>query len=70
MSDDLNKQDELVDIRLPRAEAEVLRKMIKREETYNNVTGMFKSSWIWVVAGGCLTLFALWDKIVMMLGVK
>lgn len=67
MSDKLNEQDELVDIRLPRAEAEVLRTMIKREETYNNITAMFKSSWIWVIAGGLLTVFTLWDKIILIL---
>lgn len=70
MSDDLNKQDEIVDIRLPRAEAEILRQMIKREETYTNITAMFKSSWVWVIAGGALTVITLWDKIVVMIGIK
>ena len=60
--DDLYKEEELVVIKLPRKEYEVLKVMIEREQTYDRLTGMLKSSWIWVVGGGVLTLILLWDR--------
>jgi hypothetical protein len=62
MNDDF-KDDELIDIRLPRKEYNTLKTMIEREETYTRITGSLKSSWIWVVGGGALTILLLWDKL-------
>lgn len=62
------KNDELINIKLPRKEYEVLKTMIEREQTYTRLTNSLKSSWIWIVGGGALTLFLLWDRIHM--GVK
>jgi hypothetical protein len=69
--DEINKDDQIITIKLPRSQAEILRTMIKREETYSNITATMKSSWIWVVAAGVITLFSLWDTIkAFMIGVK
>ena len=57
------KDDELINIKLPRKQYKVLQTMIEREETYSRLTGMFKSTWIWVVGGGILTLILLWDRL-------
>lgn len=61
--DDLNKNDEIIEIKLPRAEAEILRTMIKEREIYYMFVNKLKSAWIFVVAAGILTLLALGDRI-------
>jgi hypothetical protein len=69
--DELNKQDEIVNVRLPRSEYEILRTLIQERETYRNVITTFKTHWIWAVGGGFLTLYTFWDKIhVIFAGVK
>lgn len=69
--DELNKQDEIVVVKLPRSEYETLRTLIQERETYKNIGQMVKTHWIWVVGGGALTLYTLWDKIHMLfVGVK
>lgn len=60
------KDDELINIKLPRRQYEVLKNMIEREQSYDRLTSTLKSSWIWIVGGGILTLFLLWDR----LGIK
>lgn len=69
--DEMNKQDEIVTVRLPRSEYETLRALIQERETYRNVATMVKTHWIWIVGGGALALYTLWDKLhVLTLGVK
>lgn len=62
------KEDELITIKLPRKEYEMLKVMIKREEASQWFVNYLKSSWVWVIGGGVLTLILLWDRI--HLGVK
>lgn len=69
MNDDDFKDQELIEIKLSRSQYAVLKNMLKREEAYGTFVGMIKSNWIFVVAGGVLSLWALWDKIVL-LGAK
>lgn len=57
------KDDELINIKLPRRQYERLKTMIEREEAYDRLTSMLKSSWIWIVGGGMLTIFLLYDRI-------
>lgn len=64
------KNDELVNVKLPRGDLEIIRNVIKREKAYNWFTGAMKSTSIWIVAGGVVTLFVLWDKIIALIGVK
>lgn len=58
-----NSEDEIIDIRLPRSEYKILREMIRREETYSYLGKKLSSLWVWAVAGGILTVLALWDSI-------
>lgn len=67
--DEVDKQDEIVEVKLPRRDYETLRALLERERTYTNLTSYLKSFWIWAIAGGILTVWALWDKIIN-LGVK
>lgn len=59
--DDFNK-DELINIKLPRKQYELLKTMIEREEAYGWFTNTLKSSWLWIVGGGVLTLIMLYDR--------
>lgn len=44
-------------------ELEVLKAIIKEREAYNLFMNKIKSTWIWVIAGGVVTLLVLWEKI-------
>lgn len=68
MSEDDYKQDELVTVKLPRSDLDIVRSMIEREKAYNWITKTLKSTSVWVVAGGVLACIALWDKITVFLG--
>lgn len=61
--DDFNKNDEVIEVRLPRRDYENLRLILERERTYSNISRSLKSLWIWGVAGGILSVWALWDGI-------
>lgn len=63
MPDELNRDDEIVEVKLPRGDYEVLRDVLEREKTYSYISRRLKSTWVWVVAGGILSLFALWNLI-------
>jgi len=56
------KDDELINIKLPRSQYELLKTMIKREEANLWLTNALKNSWIWIVGGGVLTIWLLFDK--------
>lgn len=62
MSDELNKGDELVDVRLPRKEYEKLREILMREQAYSVLTNKLRSWWVFAVAGGLVALVTFWDK--------
>lgn len=59
MSDD----DDLVTVQLRKDEYELFKHMIQREQAWNYFESVVKSTWIFVVAGGILTVWALADKI-------
>lgn len=59
---DDNRDDEIINVQLPRSEYKVMREIIQERETYNNLVLKLKTNWIWFIAGGLLTLFALWDR--------
>lgn len=63
MSEDDFKEDELISIKLPRQQYELLKKMIEREQAYNWIKNTLSNNWIWVVGGGVLTFWLLFDKI-------
>lgn len=62
MSDELNKWDELVDVRLPRKEYEKLREILMREQAYSVLTNKVRSWWVFAVAGGLIALVTFWEK--------
>jgi len=52
-------------------EVEALRRMAKERIAYDTIVQKIKTSWIWAVGAGALTLWALWDNIQSLLtGVK
>ena len=71
MSEDDYKNDELVTVKLPRGDLEIVRAVIEREKAYNWLTGTLKHNWIWAVAGGALAVYGLWDKLhALLIGIK
>lgn len=58
-----NKNDEIINVKLPRAKYELLRQMIAREEAMGWLEVKWRSHWVWVIGGGLVTLFLLWEKI-------
>lgn len=65
------KDDELINVKMPRGKYKRLMKMIEREEGYDWLTLTLSTSWIWVVGGGVLTIWLLYDKLQSVLnGVK
>lgn len=61
--DDPYHEDELVNIKLPRSQYDLLKKLLHREQAYSWFSGIISSSWVWVVAGGLFAVWGLYDKI-------
>lgn len=55
---------ELITVKLPRKDYEILKKVIEREIAYDWFVGSMKSLWVWGVAGGLLTIFMLYKEII------
>ncbi len=62
MENEENRNDEIIDVRLPRSEYDRLRTVLERERTYDWVTTKLKSNLIWVVASGVLTFIYLYKE--------
>jgi hypothetical protein len=69
MTDKDFEGDELITVELPRSEYKLLKEMIARQEAYNWLTSRLKNSWLWVVGGGILTIWMLYDKFHVVTGV-
>lgn len=63
----IEDEDEIINVRLPRKDYELMRKMIQREHVFSWLERTFKASAIWVIAGGILSVILLWDKLVGMI---
>ena len=61
MEDD-NKNDEIIDVKLPRKDYEIMRQMIRKQEALGWL-GAYVRNVLLVAVGGFLTLFAFWDSI-------
>lgn len=61
--EDVNKEDEIITLKLPRKEAELVRQMIRERQAMNYFKGWLTTWWVWIVAGGVLTCWALWEKL-------
>lgn len=64
-----NKPDEVINVKLPRADYERLRVVLERERTYSWLTSQIKSTWIWVLAGGVIMFLTLYEKTAGLVGV-
>lgn len=64
------KDDELIDVQLPRSQYKILKEVIRREEAYNWFYRMIVTNWIFIVAGGVLTVLLLFEKLQSFIGIK
>lgn len=62
MSEDDFKDDELITIKLPRKQYEMLKSILEREEAMSWLQSRVKAWWIWTAAGGLIAVWTLWDK--------
>lgn len=60
---EIDRDDEVITIRMPRKDYLVMKQLIKERQTMNNITAILKASWVWVVVSGVLGCWYLWDKI-------
>lgn len=61
-NDYIDKQDEVINVMLPKQDYNVLRDMIDKQKSLNWVGKWFRG-FLFVTAGGLLTLLALGDQI-------
>lgn len=62
MADDLNRDDEIIDVKLPRKDYEIMRDMIRKQEALGWLGQYFRNV-ILVAIGGVISLFMFWDTI-------
>lgn len=70
MTEDDFKDDELINVKLPRKDFLLMTKIIAERRAYNTFTDALKNNWIFVVGAGLLALWGLWDQIHSLIGVK
>lgn len=58
-----NKDDEIIEVKLPRKDYETLRDILARENAYTWFKSTMRSWWVWSVAGGILSIFMFFDTI-------
>lgn len=65
MNDDNKDYDQydLIDVKLPRKDLQRLEQMIKREESMDWLINWIRNGLVFVIGGGLLVMFALWDWI-------
>ena len=63
MSDDLLKEDEIIEVKLPMRDYKILREVIEREKTWNWITKWLKSGFMWTVIGTIIILLTFWEQI-------
>ena len=57
------RDDELIDIRLPRNEYQVLKEMLKREEALGWFKSWIRTWWVWIGIGGIISIITLFEKL-------
>ena len=55
--------DELIEVKLPKEQYELLKQMVKEREAYNLITNKLKNWFLWTVVGGFMTVFSFWEQI-------
>jgi hypothetical protein len=56
------KNEELINIKLPRSQYDILKKMLREREAYTTLSTQVKNSWIWIVGSGVLAFMLLYDR--------
>ncbi len=62
MSVEKETEDDVIDVRMPRKDYEIMRDMIARQKALNWI-GKWVKQVVFVTAGGIITILALWDWI-------
>lgn len=58
----LNRDDEIIDVKLPRKDYEIMREMIRKQAALGWL-GQYVRNILLVAIGGFITLFTFWDSI-------
>lgn len=56
------KDDEIIEVRLSRNDYRQLKEILARERSYKWFTSKVKSNWIFIMGGGILSMFLLYEK--------
>lgn len=57
------KDDELITIRLPRKDYEILKDIVEREKTFTNIGKYLRSSYVWIIGGGILSVILYYEQL-------
>lgn len=57
-----NHNDEIINVRLPRKDYEIIRKVIERERTYSWLGAWFRSGWVWAVVGTSILVMTAYEQ--------
>lgn len=57
------KEDEIIDVKMPRKDYKVLREIVEREKTFNWVVNWVRSGWVLIVASAGLLVVNFWDAL-------
>lgn len=60
----MDEDKKLIIERFDQEEIDALRKIAKERIAYDTITSKLKNNWIWVVATGVLTIWAVSDHII------
>jgi hypothetical protein len=63
MNEDNNDYDQydLIDVKLPRKDLQLLEQMIKREESVDWLINWIRNGLVFVIGGSLLLIFGVWD---------
>lgn len=65
------QDDELIEVKLPRSDYQLLKTMLKEREAKNWMTAKISSWWVFGLGTGALVLYNLSDKIhTLIIGIK
>ncbi len=60
---ELDTEDEIVIVRLPKSSVKILQEVVRREEAYNWFHNKIKNWWIISVAAGVIIMLTLLEKV-------
>lgn len=63
MTPDDFKQDEIIDVKLPRKDYQLLKKILEEREAKNWLTAKIASWWVFGLGAGALVLWQIWNEL-------